>query len=104
MESIAALRHFDAVERAAISGPLHKAQRRAKRGLGTDLIWATARAAKQEGRQPEEVWAEALRDWLASREEAEATEAPAPRPRSLEAKRQQVWRDIELTLAGLRAS
>ncbi len=68
MESIAALRHFDAVERAAISGPLHKAQRRAKRGLGTDLIWATARAAKQEGRQPEEVWAEALRDWLASRE------------------------------------
>ncbi|MGO8948526.1 MAG: hypothetical protein ACLQUY_12875 [Ktedonobacterales bacterium] len=98
-ESQASLRHFDAMERAAISGPLHKARRRARRGLETELIWATARAAQETGRQPEEVWAEALRDWLANREPGTIL-----RPPSFEVRRQQVWRDIELTLAGLRAS
>jgi hypothetical protein len=98
-ESLIPLRHFEVMERAAISGPLHKAQRRARRGLGTELIWATARAAQQTGRMPEEVWAEALRDWLANREPAQA-----PSPPSFESRRRQAWLDIELTLAGLRAS
>ena len=98
-EALTSLRHFDVIERAAISGPLHKSQRRAKRGLETELIWATARAAAKAGRCPEEVWAEALRDWLASRE------APTvQRPQSFEWRRQQVWSDIDLTLAGLRVS
>jgi hypothetical protein len=48
---------------------------------------------------PEEVWAEALRDWLANREPV-----PAPLPQGFEARRQQAWIDIELTLSGLRAS
>ena len=98
-EGLASLHHFEAMERAAISGPLHKSQRRAQRGLETDLIWATARAAQKAGRHPEEVWAEALRDWLANREVL-----PAPRPVTFEVRRQQVWNDIEVTLAGLRAS
>ena len=98
-EALASLRHFDVMERAAISGPLQKTQRRARRGLETELIWATARAAQQTGRRPEEVWAEALRDWLANREPS-----AAPPPPSFEVRRRQVWSDIELTLAGLRAS
>jgi hypothetical protein len=98
-EGLASLHHFEAMERAAISGPLHKTQRRAQRGLETNLIWATARAAQKAGRLPEEVWAEALRDWLANRDVM-----PAPRPVNFEVRRQQVWNDIELTLAGLRAS
>ncbi len=97
-EALAILPHFDVIERAAISGPLHKAQRRARRGLETELIWATARAAQQTGRRPEEVWAEALRDWLTNRESETAI-----RPLSFEARRQQGWRNIELMLAGLRA-
>jgi hypothetical protein len=48
---------------------------------------------------PEEVWAEALRDWLANRQPARA-----PYPQSFETRRKQAWLDIELTLAGLRAS
>jgi hypothetical protein len=98
-EILTPLRHFEAMERAVISGPLHKAQRRARRGLETELIWATARAAQQTGRMPEEVWAEALRDWLANREPARV-----PLPQGFEARRQQAWLDIELTLSGLRAS
>ncbi|WIG59510.1 MAG: hypothetical protein OJF49_002257 [Ktedonobacterales bacterium] len=93
-----ALRHFEAVERAAQSGPLAKAQRRAKRGLEIRLLRETAREAERMGRRPEEIWAEALRDWLLVREE------PAARPATYETRRQQVWGDIEATLGLLRAS
>jgi hypothetical protein len=60
---------------------------------------ATARAAHETGRLPEEVWAEALRDWLARLEEVASA-----RPLALETRRQTVWRDIEETLRALRAS
>ena len=97
------LPHLDAINRAGVSGPLHKANRRARRGLAPDLVWATARAAQQLGRQPEEIWAEALRDWLTARQES----APAPSatllPRPIETRRRQVWLSIDETLSALRA-
>lgn len=92
--------HFEAVERAAATGPLRKAARRAQRGLNPTLLWATARAARDAGRQPEEVWAEALGNWLALQQ---ADVKPAMLPRTLETRRQTVWRDIEDTLTALRA-
>ncbi len=94
-----AARHLEAIERAAASGPLAKTARRAGRGLPPQLVLATARAARETGRLPEEVWAEALCDWLSHREEATLS-----RPRALETRRQTVWRDIEETLRVLRAS
>lgn len=94
-----ALRYFEAVERAAASGPLHKARKRARRGLAPELVLATARAAQQIGRRPEEVWADALRGWLERQDTA-----PAPIPATLELRRRTVWRDIDLAMAGLRAS
>ncbi len=94
------LRRMEAVERAAVSGPLPKTIRRAKRGLSPDLLWATARAARDSGRQPEDVWAEALRDWLAMRE----PQGGASRPRGLEARRRAIWGEIDDTLERLRAS
>ena len=94
------LRRMEVVERAAVSGPLPKAVRRAKRGLSPDLLWATARAAREAGRQPEDVWAEALRDWLAMREPQEG----ASRARGPEARRRALWGEIDDTLDGLRAS
>jgi hypothetical protein len=94
------LRQMEAVERAAATGPLRKALRRARRGLSPELLWETARAAREVGRTPEEVWAEALRDWLAS----QRGEAPAPRPAGTGVRRQQIWREIEETMAALRAS
>lgn len=99
--AMGALRHWEAVERAATSGPLHKMKRRAQRGLSPDLVWATARAARDLGRKPEEVWAEALRNWLTTQDGASAS---APAPRTLVARRQQVWCDIDETLQALRAS
>ncbi len=97
-------RHLEAIERAAATGPfvsvpLAKAARRAERGLPSQLVLATARAARETGRLPEEVWAEALRDWLVRLEAA----APS-RPLALETRRQSVWRDIEETMRALRAS
>lgn len=94
-----ALRYFEAVERAASSGPLRKARQRAQRGLAPELVLATARAAQQVGRRPEEVWAEALRGWLERQDTA-----PAPIPATLELRRRTVWRDIDVAMAGLRAS
>lgn len=98
------LPHLDAIERAAVSGPLHKASRRARRGLSPDLVWATARAAQQLGRQPEEVWAEALREWLTAREDSTPTPPAAVQlPRPIETRRRQVWQNIDETLSALRA-
>lgn len=102
------LPHLDAIDRAAVSGPLHKANRRARRGLSPDLVWATARAAQQLGRPPEEVWAEALRDWLTARQESTPTptaaQLPAAQlPRPIETRRRQVWLNIDETLSALRA-
>jgi hypothetical protein len=92
--------HFEVAERAAATGPLRKAARRAQRGLNPQLLWATARAARDAGRQPEEVWAEALGNWLALQGDEPQ---PSRAPRSLETRRQLAWRDIEETMAALRA-
>ena len=97
---IVMLRRMEVVERAAVSGPLPKAIRRAKRGLSPDLLWATARAAREAGRQPEDVWAEALRDWLAERE----PRSSGSRPHGPEARRHALWGEIDETLERLRAS
>ncbi len=97
------LPHLDAIERAAVSGPLHKANRRARRGLSPDLVWATARAAQQLGRQPEEIWAEALRDWLTARQASAPVAPVAQLPRPIETRRRQVWLSIDETLSALRA-
>lgn len=94
------LRRMEAVERAAVSGPLPKAVRRAKRGLSPDLLWATARAARDAGRQPEDVWAEALRDWLAARE----SHGGSAHPRGPEARRRALWGEIDETLDCLRTA
>jgi hypothetical protein len=91
-------RHLTAVERAP-EGLIAQAVRRAERGLAPQLVLAAARAAREAGRQPEEIWAEALRDWLALREEHSITRLPAT-----DARRLSVWRDIEETMQVLRAS
>lgn len=91
---------FEAIERAASTGPLRKVARRAQRGLHPTLLWETARAARDAGRQPEEVWAEALGNWLALQQ---ADTARVAAPRTLETRRQLAWRDIEETLSALRA-
>lgn len=96
-------RRMEAAERAAVTGPLEKARRRAARGLAPELVWATARAAHEVGRRPEEVWAEALRDWLVSRELV-ATSKTSGLPRRVETRRQRCWHEIETTLQALRAS
>lgn len=98
---VAIAHSMEVVERAAASGPLKKATRRAQRGLSPDLLWATARAARESGREPEEVWAEALRTWLASRETCR--EQDAKRPRTADGKRQRIWEEIDDTLEALRA-
>lgn len=98
---VAIAHSMEVVERAAASGPLKKATRRAQRGLSPDLLWATARAAHDSGREPEEVWAEALRAWLASREAP-----PTPNgttPHQTNGRRQRIWEEIDDTLAALRA-
>ncbi|MFI5271592.1 MAG: hypothetical protein ACHQ4H_00995 [Ktedonobacterales bacterium] len=96
-----ALRHFFAVERAAeVSGPLREKQaRREERGLEPRLLRETARAARQTGRTPEQIWSEALRGWLAA-----YADEPAMRPVTFETRRQAVWREIDAAIAGLRAS
>lgn len=94
-----ALRHFFAVERAAeVSSPLQRRQaRREQRGLEPGLLRETARAARSSGRTPEQIWAEALRGWLAVYHDA-----PAPLSAVLETRRQSIWHEIDATLAGLR--
>ena len=78
--------------------------RRAEVGLSTTLLRATARAARASGRQPAEVWAEALRDWLIgtelrTEEAAHHAVLIPPDPR-----RTRAWRTIDATLGELRAS
>lgn len=91
---------FEAIERAAATGPLRKVARRAQRGLNPMLVWETARAARDTGRHPEEVWAEALGNWLALQQ---VNTTRMALPRTLETRRQHAWRDIEETLSALRA-
>ncbi|HEV2239110.1 MAG TPA: hypothetical protein VGR57_20815, partial [Ktedonobacterales bacterium] len=72
-----------------------------------ELIRATARAARASGRQPAEVWSEALSDWLAGRDAMDAPrEAAEERPllSLVSARRGETWRAIEATLGELRAS
>jgi hypothetical protein len=91
-------RHLAAVERAP-DGLIAQAVRRAERGLAPQLVLAAARAAREAGRPPEEIWAEALHDWLTLREERSIMRLP-----TTDARRQSVWRDIEDTMQVLRAS
>jgi hypothetical protein len=69
--------------------------------LPTALVRESLRAARDAGRTIEEVWAEALGDWLTQNESFEP---------SLEQhlgriyKRQRVWGEIDETLHELRAS
>jgi len=105
---LSALRRFEAIERAATSGPLHKARRREARGLAPGLLWQTARVARRVGLRPEEVWAEALGEWLAAQElvpeVTEVAEEPSWRPAMFSIKRQQTWHEIETAMQALRAS
>lgn len=97
---VAIIHSMEAIERAAASGPLKKTARRAQRGLSPDLLWATARVARESGRQPEEVWAEALRAWLST--QPPQREQSAKRPIPLDGKRQRIWEEIDETLEALR--
>ncbi|HLY31730.1 MAG TPA: hypothetical protein VKQ36_11935 [Ktedonobacterales bacterium] len=89
-----------------------KAARRARRGLTTTLLRATAEVAQTLGRAPEEALAEALQAWLAAQESRvqpevaslSGTSATAPRRRPMEVRRQEVWGDIDATMKALRAS
>ncbi len=98
---------------ASGAGGATKASRRARHGLTTTLLRATAEAAEALGRAPEEVWAEALNVWLANRETlSEDTIDDAGQPqrassghaRPIEVRRQEVWSEIDETLSALRAS
>jgi hypothetical protein len=82
------------------SGAGERAARPLGTGLSPDLIRATARAARASGRQPTEVWSEALSDWLAGREAADER----PLLSLVTARRTQTWQAIEATLGELRAS
>jgi hypothetical protein len=100
-----ALRRFEAIDRAATSGPLHKARRRERRGLASGLLWQTARAARQIGLRPEEAWAEALGEWLSAQELVpDVAEEQGWRPAMVSIKRQQTWHEIETAMQALRAS
>ena len=98
----ATLRQFEAIERAATSGPLHKARRRAERGLSPILLWETAKAAREAGRRPEEVWAEALSEWLTA-QELVADVSPL-QPLVFGGRRERNWHEIESAMQALRAS
>ena len=97
------MRQFEAMDRAAgvrsVPARTQPSERRARRGLSSDLVWATARAARSTGRAPEEVFAEALRNWLLQQDTL-----PAPRPATLEVRRQQTWSEIDHVLLGLRTA
>lgn len=96
------VRHFEALERVTAFGPLRAMRRREEAGLAPGLLLETARAARNSGRRPEEVWAEALREWLMA--QALVPDEPPARPAFVLTRRQQTWRDIESTLQSLRAS
>jgi hypothetical protein len=78
--------------------------RGADTGLSPDLIRATARAARASGRQPTEVWSEALSDWLAGRDAQRDAVDERPLLSLVNARRTQTWQAIEATLGDLRAS
>jgi hypothetical protein len=73
-------------------------------GLSPELIRATARAARASGRQPAEVWSEALSDWLAGRESQREAAEERPLLSLVSSRRSETWRAIEATLGELRAS
>ncbi|MBF6590460.1 MAG: hypothetical protein IVW57_07995 [Ktedonobacterales bacterium] len=65
------------------------------------LMRAALQAARAAGRAPEEIWSEALHDWLLTRE----TETGGGLPALFQApRRQHVWSEIEATVRALRAS
>jgi hypothetical protein len=73
-------------------------------GLSPDLIRETARAARASGRQPAEVWSEALSDWLAGRDSQREVADEWPLLSLVNPRRTQTWQAIEATLGELRAS
>lgn len=73
-------------------------------GVSPSLLWATSRAAQASGRQPEEVWAEALRNWLTVQDLAAAEAAPDQPHERPDPRRERAWRAIDATLHALRAS
>lgn len=79
------------------------ARRRAGAGLSPALLRATARAARASGREPAEVWAEALTGWLAQRDEETAAAEQLARMAG-DARRTRAWQVIDTTLGELRAS
>jgi hypothetical protein len=93
------------VWRARESGPLlparHTGQRDAA-GVSTGLLWATAHAARVSGREPADVWAEALDAWLAGWEHDGTSESSEHR--AADGRRLRAWQAIDTTLGQLRAS
>lgn len=76
---------------------------RQRAGLSPSLLRATAQAARASGREPAEVWAEALAGWLARREEDAAAAEQVARLAS-DGRRVRAWQMIDATLGELRAS
>jgi hypothetical protein len=81
---------------AGISGPL----RHERAVVSPALLWATAQAARETGRQPADIWTEALSAWLIDRD----TEEEQPVRSPFDARRSQAWQAIDATLGELRAS
>ncbi|MEO7003417.1 MAG: hypothetical protein ABI068_16475 [Ktedonobacterales bacterium] len=88
-------------------------ERTDERGVTATLIRATALVAQVLGRAPEDVWAEALENWLASQEQSQQQgrdgvqfiqSGAAPRARLVEVRRQENWQTIDATLHALRVS
>ena len=87
-----------------------------ERSVTATLIRATALVAQVLGRAPEDVWAEALENWLASQDQSQQYPqqgyegeqpvygAPAPRARLVEVRRHEAWQTIDETLHALRVS
>jgi hypothetical protein len=79
-------------------------RRRAAAGLSPALLRATARVARASGRQPAEVWAEALYDWLIGNDQAAEEMAARPVVIPPDPRRTRAWQSIDATLGDLRAS
>jgi hypothetical protein len=103
--SVQASEDMARVWRARESGPL-RANRHVGQwddaGISAGLVWATARAAPVRGRDPAEVWAEALDAWLTGWEQESA--AGSFGGRVPDARRTHAWEAIDATLGQLRAS
>lgn len=74
--------------------------RHSRADVSPALLWATAQAARESGRQPADIWTEALSAWLIDRDAEE--ERPVRSP--FDARRSQAWQGIDATLGELRAS